>query len=42
MDHVVSLKVRLLIYDEEEEDTQTVDDFDRIVADKVNEDSPQK
>jgi hypothetical protein len=37
MDQVASLKVRLLTNDEEEEDTQTVDDFDRIVADKVNE-----
>jgi hypothetical protein len=37
MDQVASLKARLLTNDEEEEDTQTVDDFDRIVTDKVNE-----
>ena len=37
MDQVASLKARLLTNDNEEEDTQTVDDFDRMVADKVNE-----
>ena len=37
MDQVASLKARRLTNDEEEEDTHIVDDFDRIVADKVSE-----